>query len=104
MNGIGATMQKIRVELLVAWPPTSSCNQLIELAKRVASEFGENVEINVYYRGQPYPVEPTVGFMYARKTLFIPAILVDGKVLAERELPTEEMLRKVIKGKLGIFT
>jgi len=97
-------MDKARVELLIAWPPTSQCEKLVEMVKKVAEEFGERVEVNIYHRGQDYPVEPTVGFMCARKTLLIPGILVDGKVLAERELPTEEMLRKVIKGKLGIFT
>jgi len=97
-------MQKIRVELLVAWPPTSFCTRLAEIANKVAGEFGERVEINIYHRGQSYPVEPTAGFMRARKTMQIPSILVDGELITQRELPTEERLRKVIKGKLGIFT
>ncbi|KUO41721.1 MAG: hypothetical protein APZ16_04820 [Candidatus Hadarchaeum yellowstonense] len=97
-------MADVRIEVFVAWPPTSQCKKLIDTVKKVVAEFGERIEVDIYYRGQPYPVEPTAGFIAARKTLFIPAILVDGKVLAEKELPTEETLREVIKNKLGVFT
>jgi len=97
-------MPKIRVELFIAWPPTSLCTQLMEMAKRVAAEFGEKVEINIYQRGQPYPIQPTDGFMRARKTIRLPAILVGGEILAERELPTERKLRAMIKKKLKTTT
>lgn len=97
-------MEKVRIELFVAWPPTSRCEKLIELVKKVVQDFGERVEVNVYHRGQPYPVEPSPGFMFARKTLNLPAVLIDGKVLAEKEIPAEETLRQALKKKLGIFT
>jgi len=72
----------------------------MEMAKRVAAEFGEKVEINIYQRGQVYLAQPTIGFMKLRKTIRLPAILVDGELLAERELPTERKLRAAIKKKL----
>jgi len=93
-------MPKIKVELFIAWPPTSLCTQLTGMTRRVAAEFGEQVEINIYQRGQPYPDQPTEGFMKLRKLIRLPAILVDGELLAERELPTEQKLRATIKKKL----
>ena len=93
-------MPKIRLELLLAWPPTSFCTRLTEIANKVTAEFGERVEINIYHRGQTYQVEPTAGFMRARKTMQIPSILVDGELITQRELPTEERLRQAIKMKL----
>jgi hypothetical protein len=38
--------------------------------------------------------------MKLRKLIRLPAILVDGELLAERELPTEQKLRAMIKKKL----
>ncbi|MEM2908518.1 MAG: hypothetical protein QXP65_04955 [Candidatus Hadarchaeales archaeon] len=93
-------MSKVRVELFIAWPPTSLCGKLVELAKRVVSELGEQVELVIYQRGQPYPIQPTTGFMRARKTVKLPAVFVDGELLAERELPSEEKLRSEIKKRL----
>ena len=100
MIGIGICMPKIRVELLLAWPPTSLCKRLDEIANKVAAEFGESVEVNVCYRGQTYSSLPTAGFMQARKWMQIPAILVDGELVAQKELPTEESLRAMINKKL----
>jgi len=93
-------MSKIRVELFVAWPPTSLCVQLMDLTKRVTQEFGDRVEVNIYQQGQAYPVQPTTGFMRVRKTVRLPAILVDGELLAERDLPDERKLRAAIRRKL----
>ncbi|MCS7131771.1 MAG: hypothetical protein NZ934_03465 [Hadesarchaea archaeon] len=72
----------------------------MELAKRVVVELGEQVELVIYQRGQPYPVQPTVGFMRARKTVRLPAIFVGGELLAERELPSEEKLRSEIRRRM----
>ena len=90
-------MSKIRVELFVAWPPTSLCVQLMDLTKRVTREFGDRVEVNIYQRGQAYPVQPTTGFMRVRKTIKLPAVLVDGELLAERDLPDEQKFRTAIR-------
>lgn len=72
----------------------------MELTKRVVAEFGEQVELITYQRGQPYPVQPTTGFMRARKTVKLPAVFVGGELLAEREPPTEEKLRFEIKKRM----
>jgi len=93
-------MPKIRVELFVAWPPTSLCVQLMDLTKRVVEGFEGRIEVNIYQRGQPYPVQPTTGFMRVRKTVRLPAILVDGELLAERDMPDEQKLRAAIRKKL----
>lgn len=88
------------MELFIAWPPTSLCNKLVELVRRVVAELGEQVELVIYQRGQPYPVQPTTGFMRARKTVKLPAVFVDGELLAERDLPSEEKLRHEIKRRM----
>lgn len=41
-------------------------------------------------RGQPYGVHPTPGFIRVRKTVELPAVLVDGKLIAESEPSMEE--------------
>jgi hypothetical protein len=94
-------MPKVRVELFIAYPPTSLCEKLMKMARGVVEEFGENVELQIYQRGIPYNVEPTRGFQRVRKTVKIPAILVDGDLLAERGVPSEDELRAAISKKLG---
>lgn len=94
-------MAKVRVELFIAYPPTSLCEKLMKMTKEVIKEFGEDVELQIYQRGIPYNVEPSRGFQRVRKTVKIPAILVDGDLLAERGVPSEEELRGAIANKLA---
>jgi transposase len=79
-------------------PGRDSFNDLPRRPKK--GKITEKVEINIYQRGQPYPIQPTDGLMKARKTIRLPAILVDGELLAERELPAERKLQAAIKRKL----
>ena len=93
-------MQKIKVELLVAWPPTIRCQELINAAENAAKEFGDQVEVNLCYRGQPYAHEATLGLNKACKTARLPVLIVSGEIIEIDNKPIEQTVREAINKEL----
>ena len=93
-------MEKIKLELLVAWPPTTRCQELINAAENAAKDFGDQVEVNLCYRGQPYRHEATSGLFRAIKMAKLPVLVVNGEIVEIEDKPIESEIREAIKRKL----
>jgi len=92
------TPGKTLIEVFVAHPPTSMCNQLIELVKDVTADLQEKVEIKIWRRGLGIPPGETItpGLKKAAKESVIPAIIVNGKLKFGKGIPLRHELRATI--------
>ena len=100
MDSIVISMEKIKLELLVAWPPTTRCQELINAAENAAKDFGDQVEVNLCYRGQPYRHEATLSLFRAIKTAKLPVLIVNGEIIEMENKPMEPEIKDAIKRKL----
>jgi hypothetical protein len=90
-------MKPVRLEVLVASPPTKKCNAIISMFEKFLTEFPGQLKLDIYYAGEPMTVTPTEGFRKETgKVRKIPSAYVNGKNVASKEVPEEEKVRKLI--------
>jgi len=94
----------LRLEILVASPPTRKCKAIIEMFERFLIEFSGQLKLDIYYAGEPMFVNPTEGFKKeSGKIRKIPSAYVNGKNVASKEVPEEEKVRNLIIQELSNF-
>ena len=94
-------MGKTSLEVIVAYPPTLMCRQLIELVKDVTSDLQDDVTVRVWMRGKGsdqhgvYP-EMSEALISAEKCSRIPAIIINGELKFDRTIPSKKCLRSAV--------
>lgn len=98
-----AMEKKLRLEVLVAYPPTSKCRALVELMKTLVEEHPEKVRLDVYYAGETPSKVPTRGYQRDPdgKRRKIPSAYVNGKKVASQEVPALDEVRNVLLRELS---
>ena len=87
----------VRLEILVASPPTKKCKAMIAMFEKFMDEFPGQLKLDIYYAGEPMLTQPTEGFRKETgKVLKIPSAYVNCKNVASQEVPDEETVRKEI--------
>lgn len=96
------TEKKLRIEILVASPPTRKCKAMIEFFESFLEEFPGKLMLNIYYAGEPMMGNPTDGFKNdSAKTRKIPTAYVNGVNVARQALPNPDEVRQTITTELG---
>ncbi|MEJ5315687.1 MAG: hypothetical protein WHS63_01630 [Tenuifilum sp.] len=90
-------MEPVRLEVLVASPPTKKCKAIISMFERFLSEFPGKLKLDIYFAGEPMTGTPTEGFRKeSGKIRKIPSAYVNGINVASKEVPDEEIVRQAI--------
>lgn len=87
----------VRLEILVASPPTKKCKAIMEMFQAFLTEFPDELKLDIYYAGEPMTNNPTEGFKKETgKIRKIPSAYVNGKIIASKEIPELEKVRNAI--------
>ncbi len=97
-------MEKRRIDLYVANPPTKKCRRLIELVKETSKEVQEEtsakIEINVLKRGEQSSNISQSDTLTAVTKLYkasaLPSVIVDGDIKFLEEIPDKQKLKEAI--------
>ena len=94
----------IKIEVLIASPPTSRCQKLIGIMEEIVRRYPDKSRLGVFTRGmETFPEKPSVtmeGLM--RKGSVIPACVVENVCFSSAQVPElEEMEAKVQKAILS---
>lgn len=92
----------MRIELLVASPPTSKCKKLIEMMEDFVEKHPDMVSLDIYYAGSKPFVVPTRGYQKDPdgKRRKVPSAYVNGKKVASDEVPSREAVSSIIEKEL----
>lgn len=92
---------RLRLEALVAYPPTARCREILTLLKAIVVEYPDRVRLDVYYAGESPDAMPTKGYQGLDKRKTVPSGYVNGRMILSAELPTLEALRAEIDSELA---
>lgn len=91
----------VRLEILIASPPTKKCKALMEMFESFLTEFPDELKLDIYYAGEPMTGQLTEGFKKdSAKSRKLPSAYVHGKKVASREIPEKEKIKAEILQKL----
>jgi hypothetical protein len=93
---------RLRLEALIASPPTKKCREIIVMLEELVEAFPDQVRLDVYLAGEQPSVQPTRGYQSFGKFKKIPSAFINGKVVAVREAPAKESLRKTLEEELSL--
>jgi cytochrome c-type biogenesis protein CcmE len=90
----------MRLELLVASPPTSKCKLLIAMFENFEKRYAGSLRVDVYYAGMQPDVIPTKGYIAEGKLKKVPSVFVNGILVASSEIPNDSDVDAVIREEL----
>lgn len=94
----------MRIEVLLAYPPTRKCQAIKALAAEAMERFPGQLRIDEYEAGTTCPIAPTQGYRSARsgtgKFKKIPSVFVNGVQVSAGEPPEREAFLQVIEAEL----
>lgn len=84
----------IKLEALIAWPPTSKCKEAVGILEEVVRRYPDEVRLVVFKRGmQDFPEKPSAIMMtLIHKSSTVPACIVDGQLFSTSDIPDLEKL------------
>lgn len=90
--------KKLRIELLVAGPPTKKCKQLIQMMTSFLEQYPDKLHLDIYYAGEAMTIIPTDGYQRdpAVKNRRVPSAYINGKKIASREVPDKDDVEKIL--------
>jgi lipoate-protein ligase A len=96
------------MEVYVAYPPTTSCREIIENIQSATRGLEDRVETRIWMRGRgldgkgkPPGVPMSAALMDASKKSIIPAIIINGQIAFSRHVASAEDVRSKILQTLG---
>jgi hypothetical protein len=92
----GEQVRRMRLEALVASPPTSKCKKVIGLMEEQVAAYPGKLKLDIYYAGEQLTVKPTRGYQVEGKSKKIPSCFVNGLQVASGEIPNPGELREVV--------
>ena len=101
---MSSEVKRLRIELLVAGPPTRKCKQLIEMMTSFVSEFPDQLRLDIYYAGDAMLIIPTDGYQRdpaGQKNRRVPSAYINGVKVASREVPEKEKVKEVLLQQLA---
>lgn len=99
-------MKRMRIEALIASPPTLKCEKILALLDEISTQFADRVQIDIYLAGEQPGTDPTKGYKDKGKFKRVPAVFVNGTMLIQAEVPERAELdalvvRELAKGEDG---
>ncbi|MFZ2955421.1 MAG: hypothetical protein WA705_00795 [Candidatus Ozemobacteraceae bacterium] len=96
--------QPMRIELLLAYPPTQKCRAIKAIAAEALEQYPGLLRIDEYEAGTTCPLAPTQGYRTTRsgtgKFKKIPSVFVNGVMVSAGEIPEREVLFQAIETQL----
>ncbi|HLP44520.1 MAG TPA: hypothetical protein VK469_01150 [Candidatus Kapabacteria bacterium] len=87
---------RMRLEVLVAAPPTSKCKKVIGLMEEMVAAYPGKLKLDIYYAGSQLTTKPTRGFQVEGKSKKIPSSFVNGYQVASGEIPDPDELQEIV--------
>ena len=95
-EGVNESGRRMRLEVLVAAPPTSKCKKVIGLMEEMVAAYPDKLKLDIYYAGSQLTIKPTSGFQAEGKSKKIPSSFVNGCLVASGEIPDSTELREIV--------
>ncbi len=92
---------RLRLEALVAYPPTARCKEILALLKAIVTEYPDQVRLDIYYAGESPDATPSKGYQGLDKRKTVPSGYVNGRMLISGDLPTLDALREEIDSEIA---
>ena len=92
--------KKIRIEAIVASPPTAKCKEILTILEAAVSAHPDLLTLNIYLAGEAPDVEPSKGYIAKGKFKRVPSVFVNGELIAETIVPSQSLLDTAIKAAL----
>ena len=92
--------KKIRLEAIVASPPTLKCKEILTMLEAAVSAHPELLKLDIYLAGEAPGIEPSKGYQAKGKFKRVPSVFVDGELIAETIVPSRVELDKAIDAAL----
>lgn len=93
--------KRMRIEALIASPPTAKCEAILALLEEVESLHPEVVVIDIYLAGEQPGRTPTKGYQDKGKFKRVPSVFVNGAMAAQAEVPRRESLLALVDAELA---
>jgi hypothetical protein len=95
--------KSVKLEALIAWPPTSKCRETIEVLEEVVRRHPDAVRLVVFKRGtREFPEQPGPSMLtLMHKGSTVPACLVNGRFFSSCQVPKLEELEAKVQEALG---
>jgi len=92
--------KRLRLEALLAYPPTTRCREILALLKAIVAEYPDQVRLDIYYAGESPSGMPTRGYQALDKRKTVPSGYLNGRMILCAELPSLEALRREVDAEL----
>lgn len=92
---------RLRIEALVAYPPTSLCREILALLKAIVAEYPDQVRLDVYYAGETPDATPTKGYQGLDKRKTVPSGYVNGRMVISGDVPSLDAMKAAIDEELA---
>jgi hypothetical protein len=92
---------RLRLEAIVASPPTKKCRATLELMEEMTRRFADQVRLDVYDLGRNWQTKPTRSCQAEYKTWRVPSAYVNGRPVAKAGPPDPEELEAKIREELA---
>lgn len=92
---------RLRIEILAASPPTSKCKHIINSMENLMEKYPDQLRLDIYYAGMQLTIKPTQGYQVEGKSKKIPCVFINGKCIANGEVPNFEEVEEVLKDELS---
>ncbi len=93
--------KRMRLEALLAYPPTKSCRQVETILKSLVAEYADRVRLDIYYAGEAPRSIPTIGYQNLDKQKKIPSAYVNGRIIIDEDVPPVEEIRAEVETELA---
>lgn len=91
----------MRIEILVASPPTSKCKSIMVWMKEMIQKNPDRLKLDIYYAGMQLSITPTQGYQAEGKLKKVPSVFVNGICTVSGEVPDFEELERIIDSELS---
>ena len=99
-NQVRTTKARIRLEAVVASPPTGKCQMTIEMMENMVKLYPDQLRLDIYYDGIEPAVAPTRSYILSDKYKVLPSSFVNGNMVSAAKVPDPEDLRQEIEKEL----
>lgn len=100
-NSMGREESRMRLEILVASPPTSKCKHIISTMGAFVTKYPEQLRLDIYYAGMQLTIKPTRGYQVEGKLKKVPSVFVNGRCVANGEVPDFNEVEIVLEHELS---
>jgi hypothetical protein len=97
----GSEVDRMRLEILAASPPTSKCKHIISSMIKLVERNPDQLRLDIYYAGMQLTIKPTRGYQVEGKLKKVPSVFVNGICVANGEVPDFDEVEIVLARELS---